>query len=119
ASLRGLREREIGHCRELVGILAVDAFLPWIDLCVLLRVDEAVVVVATLLYILDDCCLDRGRADAPGPVVDAFEITALLAVELDESSDDFERFILALGVAKHFGALDIHAGSSGEVELIA
>src|SRR5207244_4294220 len=56
---------------------------------------------------------------ALGPFVDAFEITPLLAIKLDEGCDNVDGFRLGLDVPQNFGALDVEAGGPGEVYLVA
>ena len=86
---------EVGDRREFVRVLAGDALGPGIGLGEGLRDHEAVVERAALLDVVDDLRLDRGRADALRPFVDALEIAPLLAVELDEGGDDFDRLLFA------------------------
>src|SRR5690606_37749100 len=78
------RHAELGHGREFVSVLAVDALFPGIDLGEGLGMHEALVIVAALVLVGDDIGEDGGGADAPGPFVDAFEVAPLLAVELGE-----------------------------------
>src|SRR5207245_1567521 len=86
-SFRGLAQREVGDGREFMPILAVGALGPRVDLGELLGEDEAVVEGAAALAVLHDLLADRLQPDALGPLVDALEVAALLAIELGERGD--------------------------------
>src|SRR5690606_39837786 len=58
-------------------------------------------------------------ADAFCPLVDALQLTPVLAVHLRQRNNHFERLILGLNETEHFSALDVQRGSSGEMNLEA
>ena len=84
---------ELGQGREFVGVLAVDPLFPGVDLRELLGEDEAVEVVAALVAIFDHGGEDRLPSHPLHPLVDALEVAALLAVELDQRRDHLDRFV--------------------------
>ena len=57
--------------------------------------------------------------DRPGRTIcTCVQIPALLAIELGQRGDDFERLLLGRDLGEEFGALDVKTGGAGEMDLI-
>ena len=82
---RGIRARRAPAARSAQGSFCDEA----------LREQEALEAArARFVGVLDDLRADRIDADPRHPFVDALEIAALLAIELDEGDDHLQRLVL-------------------------
>src|SRR5438105_6442000 len=107
--------------RQRGEFVAVDAALsarrPRIALRELLRIGEAAEQGFAVGNIVDHLLADSVEANPIAPLVHALQVPALLAIELCQRGDDFERLFLGRYLAQELGSLDVKTGGAGEMNL--
>ncbi len=84
---------------------------PGVDLGEALRADEPLMRLAAAIRVLDKLLLDAVEADARHPLMDAFQVMALLAIELEQRAAVFQHLTLCLHLAQQLGLLDVQAAA--------
>src|SRR5439155_26817657 len=118
-SFGGFRKSDLGDRPEFMQVMPLGAFCPGIALAECLAEGKALEQGLALGGILADMSLDRWDADTLRPFIDAYQIASLVAIELDQRHNDFDRFILGVDMGEDFRTLDVETGGAGKVNLVA
>src|SRR5437867_851513 len=104
---------------SLMQLAPGGALGPWIPACRALRLQEPLNQRTPPFGIVHDCGADLVDPGFLGPPVDAVEIGRLLAIELQDRGDVFDRLLLGGDVGKEIGCPHMQPGGTRDMDVVA